>query len=108
MVTGGFWSVAPLSAQGRFPELDTDDVPASFLENWGIIPPVPAVPLSELGIFFSVEFAPGAQVATVSMPIAQDATQEAAEGVVPYLDGFGDPVVPQPLELTGLVPANSS
>ena len=31
---------------------------------------------------------------------------EPAEGVVLLLDGFGDPVVPVPIELTGSVPGN--
>jgi hypothetical protein len=108
LANGGFWSLQFLPALGRFPELDTDDVPASFLENYGVIPPVPAVPLSELGIYLGVEFAPGARVATVSLPIADDGELEAGEGVVLLLDGFGDPVVPLPIELTGLVPADGA
>ena len=105
LANGGFWSVEFRPAGGRFRELDTDDVPASFLENFGIEPPDPAVPLSELGIFPSIEFAPGADVATVTIPVAEDSRNEAAEGVVLLLDGFGDPIVPRPIELTGVVQA---
>jgi hypothetical protein len=104
LASGGFWFLQFLPAGGRFPELDTDDVPASFLDSFGIVPPDPAVPLSDLGIFLSVELGPGDQVATVSIPIAADAVGEPEEGVVLLLDGFGDPVVPVPIELTGRVP----
>ena len=103
MANGGFWSIQFMPPAGRFPELDTDDVPASFLENYGITPPDPAVPLSQLGIFLSIEFTPGDRVATLSIPIAADGVEEPAEGVVLLLDGFGDPVVPTPIELTGVV-----
>jgi hypothetical protein len=105
MSNGGFWSVQLMPAEGHFPELDTDDVTASFLENYGIAPPDPAIPLSQLGIWLSIEFAPGETVKTLSIPIAADGVQEPAEGVVLLLDGFGDPVVPIPIELTGSVPA---
>jgi hypothetical protein len=104
MTTGGFWSIDFLPPAGSARELDSDDVPASFLEQFGIIPPVPAVPLSQLGIFLSVEFAPGAQVATVSLPVAADGVAEGSERVALRLDGFGDPVVPVPIDLTGRVP----
>jgi hypothetical protein len=103
LANGGFWSIELMPAAGSFPELDTDDVPASFLEQFGIFPPDPAVPLSELGLFFSIEFLPGEQVATLTIPIAADGMGEPSEGVALLLDGFGDPVVPQPIELTGLV-----
>ena len=69
-------------------------------------PPVPAIPLSQLGIVFGLEFAEGEQVKTITIPIAADGVAEAAEGVALRLDGFGDPVVPVPIELTGTVPAN--
>jgi hypothetical protein len=94
-----------LPPEGQFAELDSDDVPASFLEAYGIVPPSPAVPLSQLGIFLGIEFAPGEQVKTLTLPIAADAVQELAEGVALLLNAFGDPVVPQPIELTGMVPA---
>ena len=103
MANGGFWSIQLLPAAGRFPELDTDDVPASFLEAFGIDPPVPAVPLSELGLFLSVEFLPGESVASLAIPVAADSLVEPTEGVALLLDGFGDPVVPRPIELTGRV-----
>jgi hypothetical protein len=64
------------------------------------------VPLSQLGIFLSLEFAPGDTVVTVSIPIAQYGKGEADEGVSLLLDGFGDPVIPQPIELTGQVPGH--
>jgi hypothetical protein len=105
LASGAFWSIQFLPAAGRFVELDTDDVPASFLENFGIVPPDPAVPLSELGIFLGIEFAPGAVEASFAVPLAADGAAEPAEGVVLLLDGFGDPVVPEPIELTGEVPA---
>ncbi|HWM27982.1 MAG TPA: hypothetical protein VNQ14_05960, partial [Woeseiaceae bacterium] len=103
---GGFWSLQFLPGGSRFPELDTDDVPASFLETYGIVPPDPAVPLSELGIFLSLEFMPGQTQATATVPVAVDGMAEPAEGVVLLLDGFGDPVVPVPIELTGSVPGH--
>jgi hypothetical protein len=93
-----------MPSDGRFAALDSDDVPAWYLEQFGIVPPVPAVPLSELGLFLGIEFAPGATEATVAIPIAADALAEPTEGVVLLLDGFGDPVVPLPIELTGEVP----
>ncbi len=104
LANGAFWTIQFLPAAGRFPELDSDDVPASFLENFGIEPPDPAVPLSELGLFLDLEFPPGVDTATLSLPVAADGVVEPAEGVVLLLDGFGDPVVPVPIELTGEVP----
>ncbi len=104
MANGGFWSIVFMPPGGQFPELDTDDVPPSFLEQYGITPPDPAVSLSQLGIFLNVEFAPGEQVKTVEVPTRADGVREGTEGVALLLDGFGDPVVPQPIELTGIVP----
>ena len=69
LANGAFWSIQFLPAAGRFPELDSDDVPASFLENFGIVPPDPAVPLSELGLFLDIEFAPGVDTRD---PVAAD------------------------------------
>ncbi len=103
---GGFWSLQFLPGGSRMPELDTDDVPASFLEYYGIVPPDPAVPLSELGIFIYLEFLPGQTQATVTLPTFVDGVSEPREGVVLLLDGFGDPVVPVPIELTGSVPGH--
>jgi hypothetical protein len=62
------------------------------------------VPLSELGIWLSLQFEPGATEASVSLPVAADGIAEPLEGIVLRLDGFGDPVVPEPIELTGTVP----
>jgi hypothetical protein len=107
MANGGFWSIQLLPPEGHFSELDTDDLPASFLENYGILPPDPAVPLSQLGIFFSIEFLPGETMTTLSIPILSDGVQEPEEGVLLLLDGYGDPVVPLPIELMGRVPADS-
>ena len=104
LVDGAFWPVQLLPAMKRYVELDTDDVPASYLEEFGIIPPDPAVPLSEIGIFLAVEFAPGARRASLSIPVAADLKDEPDEGVVLYLEGFDDPVVPIPIEFTGVVP----
>lgn len=103
LADGGFWVLPFTPAGSRFPELDTDDLPTAFLETWGIVPPDPAVPLSELGIFLNLEFMPGQTQTTVTLPIAADSMAEPAEGVVLLLDGFGDPVVPVPIELTGSV-----
>ena len=108
MTTGGFWSIEFMPPAGGLTELNSNDVPAEFLEQFGIIPPDPAIPLSQLGIFLSVEFAPGAQVATVSLPIAADGITEGSERVALHLDGFGDPVVPVPIDLTGRVPGTVS
>jgi hypothetical protein len=105
MANWAFWSVQFLPASSRFRELDTDDVHPSFLEQFGITPPNPAVPLSELGLSFGLEFEPGDTAMTVSIPVRADGRAEPAEGVVLLLDGFGDPVVPQPIEVTGVVPA---
>jgi hypothetical protein len=103
---GGFWSLLLQPPGSRFPELDSNDVPASFLDTYGIVPPAPPVPLSDLGIFLYVEFLPGATTATATLPVAIDDLAEPAEGIVLLLDGFGDPVVPLPIELTGTVPGN--
>jgi hypothetical protein len=104
LADSAFWSIQFLPADGRFPALDSDDVPAWFLGQFGIVPPVPAVPLADLGLFLGIEFAPGATEATITVPIAADGLAEPTEGVVLLLDGFGDPVVPLPIELTGEVP----
>ena len=104
LADSAFWSIQIMPSDGRFAALDSDDVPAWYLEQFGIVPPVPAVPLSELGLFLGIEFAPGATEATVAIPVAADALTEPTEGVVLLLDGFGDPVVPAPIELTGEVP----
>lgn len=103
MKNGASWVIQLQPPRGQLRELDTDDVPASFLEPYGITPPVPAVPLSQLGIFLGIEFAPGAQVAMVSIPTRQDGGREPREGVTLKLEGFGDPVVPRPIEVTGVV-----
>jgi hypothetical protein len=106
MLNWAGWAVLPVSPGGRFAELDSDDLPREFLDQYGIIPPVPAVPFSELGIFPFVEFPPGQLEVQLSFPIAADGVRESAEGMTLVLDGFGDPVVPVPIEITGLVPPN--
>jgi hypothetical protein len=106
MASWAFWSVQILPAGGRFPELDTDDVEPAFLEQYGIAPPVPAVPLSDLGLWLGIEFEPGDIAKTVTIPIRSDGIAEPVEGVALLLDGFGDPVVPQPVEMTGRVAAS--
>ena len=103
MANRAFWSVQIVPANGRFHELDTDDVDPAFLEQFGITPPDPAVPLSELGLSLGIEFEAGATVKTVTIPTRTDGVAEPAEGVALLLDGFEDPVVPQPIEMTGLV-----
>jgi hypothetical protein len=108
LANGGFWSIQLLPAAGRFAELDTDDVPASFFEMFGIIPPHPAVPLSDTGISLAIEFPPGEKLVTLTIPIAADGVAEPSEGVGLLLDGFGDPDIPQPIELTGMVSDSSS
>ncbi len=100
------WSVQVLPAGSRFPELDTDDIDASFLEQFGITPPDPAVPLSELGLSLGIELQPGDTAATLTIPIRKDARSEPTEGVMLLVDGFGDPVVPRPIELSGAVGAH--
>ena len=62
------------------------------------------MPLSELGLSLGLEFQPGDTAVTVSLPVAADGVAEPAEGVVLLLEGFGDPVVPVPIEMTGEVP----
>jgi hypothetical protein len=102
LANDAFWSIEFRPAAG-FPELDTDDVPATYLARFGITPPDPAVPLSGLGLFLGIEFAPGERVARLRIPIAADGVAEGTEGVMLVLDGFGDPVVPVPIEITGTV-----
>jgi hypothetical protein len=106
MAGDAFWSLSLLAPDGSFVELDSDDVPRSFLELHGIEPPSPAVPLSELGLFFGVEFARGTRVATVTIPITRDGRAEPREVVTLRLEGFEDPVVPRPIDITGIVPPN--
>ena len=106
LASWAFWSVQFLPAGSRFAELDTDDVDAAFLEPFGITPPDPAVPLSDLGLSLGVEFEPGVTAVTVSIPVRRDGRGEPAEGVALLLDGFDDPVVPQPIEVTGFVAAH--
>jgi hypothetical protein len=106
MAGDAFWSLSLLRPDGSFAELDSDDVPRSFLELHGIEPPSPAVPLSELGLFFGIEFARGTREATVTIPIARDGRAEPLEGVTLRLEGFEDPVVPHPIDITGFVPAH--
>ena len=103
MANWAFWSVQVVPAGGRFAELDTDDVEPAFLEQFGIIPPEPAVPLSELGLSLGIEFQPGDTAMTVAIPIRSDGIAEPAEGVVLRLEGFDDPVVPRPIEVTGVI-----
>jgi hypothetical protein len=106
MASDALWYISPIPAAGRFAELDTNDVPAAFLEGLGIIPPDPAVPLSEVGIFFTIEFTAGQQTVSLSIPVSADGVEEEGEGIALLLEGFDDPVVPRPIELTGVVPAS--
>jgi hypothetical protein len=106
MANWAFWSVQLVPAGGLFAELDTDDVEPAFLEQFGIVPPDPAIPLSELGLFLGLEFEPGVTALSVAIPIRADGAHEPAEGVLLRVDGFGDPVVPVPIEATGVVPAH--
>ena len=106
MANWAFWSAQLVPAGGRFAELDTDDVDPAFLEQFGIVPPDPAVPLFELGLWLGLEFEPGVTAVKISIPVRADGRAESPEGVVLLVDGFGDPVVPQPIEATGLVPAH--
>jgi hypothetical protein len=100
-----YWPVQIVAAGARFAELDTDDVEPAFLEQFGIGPPRPAVPLSELGLSLGLEFEPGVTARSVAIPVRADGTAEPLEGVSLRVDGFGDPVVPQPIGATGIVPA---
>ena len=106
MANWAFWSVQLIPGGGRFAELDTDDVEPAFLEQFGIVPPDPALPLSELGLFLGLEFEPGVTALSVAIPVRPDGAHEPAEGVVLLVDGFGDPVVPTPIEATGVVTAH--
>jgi hypothetical protein len=106
MAGSAFWSVQLVAADGRFTELDSDDVPGWFLASYGIDPPVPAVPLADLGIFLSVEFAPGTRETTLAIPIDMDSTSEPREGVALRLEAFEDPVVPRSINLAGFVSAH--
>lgn len=106
MASSGFWPIQLVAAGDRFGELDSEDLPQWFLESLGITPPDPAVPLSELGLFFGIEFAPGTRETTLTIPIDPDGAPEPREGVALRLEGFGDPVIPRPINLTGLVPAH--
>jgi hypothetical protein len=102
-----FYPLQVVPPTGGFAELDSDDVPRSFLEQFGIVePPDPAVPLSQLGLFFGLEFEAGVQERTLTIPIARDGIAEPLEGVSLLLESPGDPVVPRPIAITGLVPAN--
>jgi hypothetical protein len=101
-----FWPVQVIAAGSRFEELDTDDVERAFLEQFGILPPQPAVSLSDLGLSLGLEFEPGTTVRSVTIPVRADGTAEPVEGVVLRVDGFGDPVLPRPIETTGIVPAD--
>jgi len=106
MTNPAFYTIELRSPAGSLAELDSDDLPGSFLEQICCEPPIPAVPLSQLGILFGIEFPAGVREAKLTIPIDADARTEAAEGIVLRLDGFGDPVVPRPIEMIGLVPAN--
>jgi hypothetical protein len=106
MANWAFWPLQIVAAAGRFTELDTDDVDPAFLEQFGMVPPDPAIPLSQLGLSPGLEFEPGTTAVTFEIPIRADARAEPFEGVVLLLDAAGDPVVPQPIEATGAVPAN--
>ena len=101
-----FWTVIPVAPDGRFPELDTDDLPAEWFEQFGVFRPDPAMPLSEAGLFLWIQFAPGQTETTLTLPIGADAQAEPAEGVVLVLERFDDPVVPEPIELVGTVPSS--
>lgn len=107
MANSVYWSVQLVPPRGRFRELNSNDVPPSYLDHYGIMPPPdPAVPLSQLGLGLGIEFASGERVRTLSIPIARDGLAESSEGVVALLDGLGDPVVPKAIELTGVVPGH--
>jgi hypothetical protein len=106
MANPGFWFLQFVPTGAGLAELDSDDVPAWLLETYGILPPVPAVPLSELGIFLKAEFPAGVTELSLSIPVARDGRSEPAESVSLFLDGLGDPVVPEPIGLTGIVRAH--
>ncbi|HKX99570.1 MAG TPA: hypothetical protein VJL86_07615, partial [Steroidobacteraceae bacterium] len=77
-----------------------------FLEQFGIVPPDPAISPSQLGLYLGLEFEPGVTALSVEIPLRRDGAHEPAEGVVLLVDGFGDPVVPTPIEASGVVPAH--
>lgn len=89
--------------------LDTDDLPPEFLRDvYGIEPPDPAVPLSDIGFFVLLFFDPGVQEATVEIPLLADGVAESEEQVTLTTETLepDDPTLPEPLTLTGIVPAN--
>jgi hypothetical protein len=106
MADSAFWSIEFRPPAIGLPELDTDDLPASYLEGLGFVPPDPAIQLSEFGLFLGIEIPPGETVATLTLPIAADGVAESEERVALTLYGFGDPVVPHPIKFYGVVPEN--
>jgi len=106
MANSAFYTLELLPPKGSLTELDTDDLPRSFLEQLGLEPPKPAIALSQLGILFGIEFAAGDRETTLTIPIDNDGRPESAEGIALRLDGFGDPVVPRAINVLGVVPAN--
>lgn len=101
-----FWTVRAVAPDGRFAELDTDDLPVEWFEEFGIPRPDPAVPLSQADLWLWIEFLPGQTETTLTLPIGADGASEMEEGVVLVLEGFEDPVVPEPIELVGRVPSH--
>ncbi len=107
MANWAFWSVQILPAGRRFPELDTDDVLTRLSwSNSASRRPDPAVPLSALGLSLGIEFEPGDTAKSITIPTRSRRHRRTAEGVVLLLEAFGDPVVPQPIEMTGRMSAN--
>jgi len=83
-------------------ELDTADVPKSWLNNLGIWPPSTPEPLSSLYSYFYVGFPYGVTTGTVVIPISKDGTAEGDETVM--LQTFDFMPNYQPLTLVGTVP----
>jgi hypothetical protein len=105
MANAGFWSIPVVAPGGQLAELHSDDLPQSFYDDYGIIPPEPAVPLSELGLWFFIEIEPGDTETTLTIPIKDDGVSEPEE-VVALILGGDDVIVHGTIELTGRVPSH--
>jgi hypothetical protein len=101
-----FWAVQVVAPDGRFAELDTDDLPVVWFEQFGIPRPDPAIPLSQADLWLWIQFLPDQTETTLTLPIGIDEASEPEEGVALVLEGFDDPVVAEPIELVGMVPSH--
>ena len=82
--------------------LYTDDVTPEFLMQWAGGIPDPAQPLWQT-IWGNLYIPAGATTGTFEMPTVADAVDEGREYITVTLDGWGDPLVPVPITVTGIV-----